>query len=122
MKKFKVGKRARVNAPDSRYHGMEVTVADDDGTEFLPVVIRTDTGETNRYEREELEVIEKKRKAPKGPQAYKGNGKHEWEPVTGSTWRLRVPSGWLYTESNDGVAWLAAATFVPMPQAVGYKV
>jgi hypothetical protein len=56
------------------------------------------------------------RKAPKGPQAYKGNGKHEWEPVTSVTNRLRVPGGWLY-ETGD-----SAPCFVPVPDVTGYSI
>jgi hypothetical protein len=57
---------------------------------------------------------------PKGPQAYKGNGGHGWEKVSdqtvnhGSTWRLRVPGGFLYLYNN------ANPVFVPMPEVVGY--
>jgi hypothetical protein len=57
----------------------------------------------------------KVKKAPKGPQAYKGNGKHAWELVTGDVSRLRVPGGWIY-DSGEALA------FVPVPQAVGYAV
>jgi hypothetical protein len=59
---------------------------------------------------------------PKGPQAYKGNGKHDWqEACQGSpgeyrTTRLRVPGGFLY-RYGDG-----APVFVPMPEIVGYVV
>ena len=61
-----------------------------------------------------------KPKTPKGPQAYKGNGKQNWETVTNdlmfSTYRLRVPGGWLYAEgAGDPV-------YVPMPDAVGYSI
>lgn len=60
------------------------------------------------------------RKRPHGAQEYKGNGEHEWEPVTDGTERLRVPGGWLYTVSfDDGDATTA---FVPVPTAVGYAV
>jgi hypothetical protein len=61
------------------------------------------------------EAPKKKRKAPHGPQEYKGNGKHEWEDVTGCTMRLRVPGGWLYSCGDS-------STFVPVPEAVGYAV
>ena len=59
---------------------------------------------------------------PRGPQAYKGNGNHDWENVTdGSissyrTTRLRVPGGFLY-RYGDG-----DPVFVPMPDVVGYVV
>jgi hypothetical protein len=66
----------------------------------------------------EEQVVEKKRKAPHGPQEYKGNGKHEWEQVTGCNWRLRVPGGWLY-RTHAGAD---STTFVPTPAAVGYAV
>jgi hypothetical protein len=61
----------------------------------------------------------KDRKAPKGPQAYKGNGKHEWEYVTYSTERLRVPGGWLYRFASASGSDIS---FVPVPEAVGYAV
>lgn len=57
----------------------------------------------------------KKPKRPHGAQEYKGNGKHDWEPVIGETERLRVPGGWLYQGKYDTV-------FVPVPEAVGYVV
>lgn len=72
-----------------------------------------------------------KRSAPKGEQAYKGNGKHVWEPVIGdyaggntATHRLRVPGGWLYRTSQtygqqNGQT---VTTFVPMPEIVNYPV
>jgi hypothetical protein len=61
-----------------------------------------------------------KKAAPNGAQAYRGNGKHEWETVAGSTQRLRVPGGWLYgTRVHDAVY---GATFVPVPEVVGYAV
>jgi hypothetical protein len=63
----------------------------------------------------EEKVVEKKRKAPHGPQEYKGNGKHQWEQVDPYTSRLRVPSGWLYEHG-------CTITFVPLPAAVGYAV
>jgi hypothetical protein len=60
----------------------------------------------------------KPRKAPKGPQEYRGNGRHTWEGVgAGKTMRLRVPGGWLYRDGGD-----ASSTFVPMPDVVGYVV
>lgn len=62
------------------------------------------------------------KKRPHGKQEYKGNGKHAWETVTGSTVRLRVPGGWLYGKSRYGDNVLAQTTFVPVPEAVGYVV
>jgi Neuraminidase (sialidase) len=62
-------------------------------------------------------AVEKKKKAPKGPQAYKGNGKHSWETVVENVQRLRVPGGWLYRDDRN-----MATVFVPVPQAVGYAV
>lgn len=71
----------------------------------------------------EFVKVEKTKKTPKGPQAYKGNGKHEWEVSCSagrdfSTWRLRVPGGWLYRVGTSATA----TTFVPVPAAVGYSV
>jgi hypothetical protein len=60
---------------------------------------------------------EKKKKAPKGKQEYKGNGKHSWETVVDTVSRLRVPGGWLYRDDRN-----MATVFVPVPQAVGYAV
>jgi hypothetical protein len=67
------------------------------------------------------------RKAPKGPQQYRGNGEHVWEDVGYQTVtspmkmldveRLRVPGGWLYRSNAN--AW---GVFVPVPEAVGYVV
>lgn len=56
----------------------------------------------------------------RAPQAYKGNGKHEWEVVTqeGSshpTTRLRVPGGWLYRHGSH-------VSFVPMPEVSGHAI
>jgi hypothetical protein len=68
-------------------------------------------------------AVEKKKKAPKGKQAYRGNGKHSWEPVTGNTVRLRVPGGWLYGRASTvSPETVRDAVFVPVPQAVGYAV
>lgn len=58
------------------------------------------------------------KKAPKGAQAYKGNGKHEWELVSRATFRLRVPGGWLYRDSTDA----GTMVFVPVPDVVGYPI
>lgn len=55
------------------------------------------------------------RKRPHGAQEYRGNGSHNWEPVSGPTQRLRVPGGWLY-------AHFGALTFVPVPEIVGYVI
>jgi len=60
----------------------------------------------------------------RAPQAYRGNGNHEWEVVTSSgnptwlsTYRLRVPGGWLYcTRDPDSMA--VSQTFVPTPAHV----
>jgi hypothetical protein len=61
------------------------------------------------------------RRRVNGSQKYQGNGAHSWELVTGNngdkTERLRVPGGYIY---RDNIA--CAATFVPMPDAVGYAV
>lgn len=70
------------------------------------------------------------RKAPKGPQVYRGNGKHSMELVYGDLHRLRVPGGWLYfdtyvdkDEGKFGSRELCGATtFVPVPEVVGYKI
>jgi hypothetical protein len=62
---------------------------------------------------------EKKRAAPNGPQKYRGNGQHTWEPVAEWTTRLRVAGGWLYRHHN---ALGTAMVFVPVPEVVGYKV
>lgn len=66
------------------------------------------------------------KKAPNGPQAYKGNGKHDWETVVEGdevedvveVIRLRVPGGWLYSTDLDE----APMTFVPTPAIVGYPI
>jgi hypothetical protein len=53
---------------------------------------------------------------PNGKEKYLGNGKHEFEHVTGSVSRLRVPGGWIYNvDDGDSV-------FVPLPSALGYAV
>lgn len=76
---------------------------------------------------DELKITEPtqtKLQATKPSQAYKGNGKHTWEMVTGrdrtlhvaSTTRLRVPGGWLYKPYGS------ASVFVPMPEVVKHKV
>jgi hypothetical protein len=64
----------------------------------------------------------KPRKRPHGAQEYKGNGKHNWEKVTGDTMRLRVPGGWLYGIYSDRIHRVVQTQFVPVPQAVGYAV
>jgi hypothetical protein len=66
----------------------------------------------------------KPRKAPKGAQAYKGNGKHSWEQSSDQTYRLRVPGGWLYGTKLDGygASRVRDIVFVPVPQVVGYAV
>lgn len=66
------------------------------------------------------------KKSPNGPQAYKGNGKHDWETVVEgdedddvvSILRLRVPGGWLYSSDDDA----CPMTFVPTPAVVGYAI
>jgi hypothetical protein len=60
------------------------------------------------------------RARPHGDQEYLGNGEHEWEEVCvsnndGTTWRLRVPGGWIYDTPRGSV-------FVPMPEVVGYAI
>jgi hypothetical protein len=66
----------------------------------------------------------KTKKAPKGPQAYKGNGKHTWESVDRTddivTTRLRVPGGWLYRVARN--EFTKSVTFVPVPEVVGYSI
>ncbi len=70
------------------------------------------------------------RKAPNGPQAYKGNGKHTMEQVSGDLYRLRVPGGWLYFDTyKDEDSFdrterevSGSTTFVPVPEVVGYKI
>jgi len=54
-------------------------------------------------------------KAPKPSQAYRGNGKHAWEPVAQGSARLRVPGGWLYTAFVDKPNSFATV-FVPLPE------
>lgn len=84
----------------------------------------------NDYDRKDFTIIAYvdpkpepvKRKAPKGAQQYKGNGKHAWEKVTAETMRLRVPGGWLYGEYSRRIDRVVNSTFVPVPQAVGYAV
>jgi hypothetical protein len=67
-----------------------------------------------------------KRKAPRGAQAYRGNGQHDWEDVTadGDTKRLRVPGGWLYATVSrvNGKVKDTNKVFVPVPDVVGYAV
>jgi hypothetical protein len=75
--------------------------------------------------------------APKGAQAYRGNGQHKWEPVTedtkgaGYTYRLRVPGGWVYrtvttlpklTEFDEDTPMAQSTVFVPVPDVVGYAI
>jgi len=68
------------------------------------------------------------RAKPRGKQAYKGNGNHEWETVLdegiddeGDLYdgmeRLRVPGGWLYRSCGA-----SAMTFVPLTDAIGYDI
>jgi len=53
---------------------------------------------------------------PNGKEKYLGNGRHDWEEVTLSTARLRVPGGWIYNvDDGDSV-------FVPLPSVLGYAV
>jgi hypothetical protein len=61
------------------------------------------------------------KKRPRGPQEYRGNGKHEWEDVTDGTRRLRVPGGWLYVYDESGVS-APTMGFVPTPEVVGYVI
>lgn len=69
-----------------------------------------------------------KRKSPNGAQAYRGNGKHGWETVTGGTERLRVPGGWLYRTTATKLNVIGkedvsvTTAFVPVPEVVGYAV
>lgn len=53
------------------------------------------------------------------PQTYKGNGHHNWEHVSATTWRLRVPGGWIY---STGQGETPAMAFVPMPAVVKHEV
>jgi hypothetical protein len=67
------------------------------------------------------------KKAPKGAQAYKGNGKHSQEVVSSDkathVQRLRVPGGWLYTTTtHDGEYFHSTTVFVPAPEVVGYAI
>jgi hypothetical protein len=132
-KKFKVGDRVRVITKkygEDQYGDVGV-VEELRGEPCLPVSVRFDelrkqNCATNSYEHEDLEAFPVKKKTPKGPQAYKGNEKHEWEVVACDdilefgTYRLRVPGGWLYgTSTVDG---MDTVTFVPLPEAVGYAV
>jgi hypothetical protein len=56
--------------------------------------------------------------AKKESQKYKGNGKHDWEPVYRlDVFRLRVPGGWLYKDEGT-----MTVTFVPMPEVVKHWV
>lgn len=68
-----------------------------------------------------VEAKPAKRKAPHGPQKYKGNGTHTWEETAEGTQRLRVPGGWIYNLYNDDNA-TEAAVFVPVPDVVGYSI
>ncbi len=56
---------------------------------------------------------------PHGKQEYKGNGNHEWEHVPAGSgdnvYRLRVPGGWLYSDSRS-------TTFVPLAECIGYAI
>jgi hypothetical protein len=72
------------------------------------------------YNEVEPGVFVSKKKRPHGAQEYRGNGNHHWEKVTGTTMRLRVPGGWLY--SIDLYSECPSATFVPVPEVVGYAV
>lgn len=64
-------------------------------------------------------VLARKRR-PRGAQEYKGNGNHAWEPVAEKLERVRVPGGWLYRSHDEHGP--MGATFVPVPDAVGYAV
>lgn len=69
-------------------------------------------------------------------QEYRGNGHHEWEPVTSlmhelgvhQTLRLRVPGGWLYQSSiymnlpQTEEHFTCDTVFVPMPAVVKHAV
>lgn len=61
--------------------------------------------------------VEEKRKAPRGAQAYRGNGNHDWEVVAEDTLRLRVPGGWIYSDNTN-----SSFVFVPMAEVVGYAI
>jgi hypothetical protein len=129
MSKFKVGDRVRVvdagNNDADCLDGMEGVVVKDGCVEFEGWT----EGHSGPYhdcrtscwyvQDEDLVKIKKtKKKRPHGKQEYKGNGKHTWEEVTDdpvSTYRLRVPGGWLYTADGN-------VAFVPVPTVVGYEV
>lgn len=124
--KFKVGDRVRViDKEDGKYDKVGVVNSANDGSSYLPVhVIFEGFRDTDFFFERNLTLdAPEVRKAPKGPQAYKGNGKHVWELVIvgGSenyfvpTYRLRVPGGWLYAQDS-------ALTFVPTPAVVGYAI
>lgn len=54
---------------------------------------------------------------PNGKEKYLGNGNHDWEPVTETVSRLRVPGGWIYLTNEVGTV-----VFVPLPSVLGYAV
>lgn len=131
--KFKAGDRVRWLRPYNPRAGAEAVVVrpqytNDQGT-FVGIIwdrkhtshVRDDGG----YYEEDFALVAhaaKPTKAKKESQAYKGNGKHSWEPVTGEghdtyliAYRLRVPGGYLYHADGNVV-------FVPMPEVVKHKV
>lgn len=68
--------------------------------------------EDDAHQSWELVIEKKKTKKSVAKQIYKGNGKHEWEPVIEGTKRLRVPGGFIYTVHYSG------PIFVPLPEMV----
>ncbi len=132
--KFKKGATVRSMWSDDWTHGLTGRVVRD-GDEPGDVLVRFSKddaegqghGKDNRewyINEDDLELVaHKARKAPHGPQEYKGNGKHAWELVVSRTGsdapsvhRLRVPGGWIYKPRFSG------GVFVPTPEAIGYKV
>jgi len=74
---------------------------------------RQDINEVGREALRQLGVIGR---GPAFKEKYLGNGKHEFEHVTGFVSRLRVPGGWIYNvDDGDSV-------FVPLPSVLGYAV
>lgn len=128
--KYKVGDKLRVITPmEARYDQVGVFVREDDDS--WPVVVAFEGGDRDYFTYDMVQKVRadaskpnpaRGRRAPKGPQAYKGNGNHKWELVAAgddgtqpsSIYRLRVPGGWLYGKR------IGSLTFVAMPEIVGY--
>lgn len=131
--RFKVGQKVTVTNGDIVVPTGSVGVVTNDSGEgtFYPYTVKADDiSQVSHFDAEDLKAFRKERKAPNGPQVYKGNGAHEWELVTlhnmlGRTYRLRVPGGWLYRYvdlSNGTTPITRAMELVPAPEAIGYKV